>query len=393
MASTTRSDGDGSLYYVESRDRWVGSVVVSWRGDKPVRRTVSANSRAKAAQRLRELKEKQTRGELPIGRAPTVAEWLEVWLQTIAAKKVRPTTLAGYESKLSQYLIPLLGRHRLDKLRPEQVEQAWHELAETGNPVKDDPTPLAPRSVQQCHRILSRALKVAHQRGYVSRNVCTLIDAPSVPDEEIIPLSGPQARKVLDACHETRNAARWSVALSLGLRQGEALGLTWPDVDLDKGTLTVRRALQRIKGRGLVLSATKSRSSQRTIALPPPLLAELKAHRKAQNEERLAAGTAWKGTLDLVFAQTNGKPIDPRADWQDWIDLLARAEVPRHRLHDARHTAATLLLEQGVDTRVVMAILGHSQISMTSRYQHVMDKMQTDAAARMGAALWGETAH
>lgn len=388
MASSNRSDGDGSIYYDRSKQRWVGVAVVGWRDDKPVRRKVLATSRAKVASRLRELREKASAGQLTTGRV-TVGQWMDAWLD-IAARKNTDATMRGYRSKNAQYLVPLLGRHRLDRLRPEHVEQAWDELLGVGNPAKDDPEPLRPATVLQTHRILSRALKVAAQRGHVTQNVCTLIDAPSATAEEMTPLTRDQARRVLATARTAeRNRARWSVALSLGLRQGEALGLTWDDIDPAAGTLTVRRALQRVVGSGLVLGGVKSRRSRRTVSLPASLLDELEDHRTAQERERLAAGTKWDGR-GFVFARLDGRPIDPRRDWQDWTDLLAAAEVPHVRLHDARHTAATLLLLQGVDTRVVMEMLGHSQISVTTKYQHVVDEMQTAAAARMDSALWGE---
>lgn len=169
---------------------------------------------------------------------------------------------------------------------------------------------MAPASTLQCHRILSRALKVAMQRGKVTRNVCTLVDAPSLVRSEVQPLTAREARCLLDAALDTRDAARWSVALSSGLRQGEALGLRWSDLDLDAGTLTVRRALQRQRGQGLVFVEPKSRAGRRTIVLPRPLREALRAHRAAQAEERLAAGSVWHDH-DLLFAQVNGKPIDP----------------------------------------------------------------------------------
>ncbi|MDP9417155.1 MAG: site-specific integrase [Actinomycetota bacterium] len=186
-----------------------------------------------------------------------------------------------------------------------------------------------------------------------------------------------------------RNAARWSVALALGLRQGEALGLSWDDVDLSVGTLTVRRALQRQTGRGLVLVEPKSASGRRTMALPMQLLEALRAHRTAQLEERLSAGSDWHEN-GFVFCQANGRPLEPRGDHAAWKRLLATAGVRDARLHDARHTAATLLLTQGVPARVAMQILGHSQISLTlGTYSHVVPELATDAAERMGKALWG----
>jgi integrase len=275
---------------------------------------------------------------------------------------------------------PGIGHHRLDRLQPEHVEKLYAGLQASG---------LSAASVVQAHRVLSRALKVAMQRGRVARNVCALVDAPSVERDEVRPLSGQDARRVLDAARGRRNAARWSVALALGLRQGEALGLAWDAVDLDAGTLTVRQALQRQPGHGLVIVQPKSRAGRRTIALPGPLRDALRAHRTAQLAERMVAGSAWDDH-GLVFAQENGRPIDPRGDHRAWRALLVAAGVRQARLHDARHTAATLLLQQGVPARVVMEILGHSQIGLTlGTYSHVVPALAEDAARRMGEALWG----
>lgn len=237
--------------------------------------------------------------------------------------------------------------------------------------------------------MISRALKVAMQRGRVARNVATLVDAPTARQEEVQPLTAAEARKLLQAAAELPNGARWSVALALGLRQGEALGLLWDDVDLDAGTVTVRQALQRQAGKGLVLVEPKSRAGRRTIKLPDQLRDALRVHRVRQAEQRLAAATVWEDR-GFVFCQSNGRPIDRRRDWQDWKDLLRAAGVRDARLHDARHTAATLLLQQGVPARVVMNILGHSQIGLTlGTYSHVVPELAQEAAERMGNALWG----
>jgi integrase len=210
------------------------------------------------------------------------------------------------------------------------------------------------------------------------------------------------------------------------LRQGEALGLRWQHVDLDVGLLVIRWQLQRFAwqhgcadphvcgkdrhrddcppgctshgrscpqrtGGGLQLTELKSDKSRRTIALPPPLVVALRAHRAAQLEERMTAGPVWEDR-DFVWCQSNGRPIGNHADWDEWKTLLKAAGIRDARVHDARHTAATLLLAQGVDQRVVMEILGHSQISMTSKYAHVLPQVMTDAADRIGQALWGSVA-
>lgn len=392
MASTTRSDGEGSIYYDAAKDRHVGSYVTGWRDGKPTRRKVSAKSRADCARKLRDLRDKVNAGTLPAGRVPTVGEWLTVWLEHIAAAKVRPNTLRGYRTYVDRYLIPLLGSHRIDRLTPEHVENAWKQLLEVGRPETGESgrpvKPLSSTSAHQAHRILARALKVAQQRGHVQRNVATMVDAPAVAETEMTPLTKAEARRILAAAEGDRLQARWSIALSLGLRQGEVLGLTWDNVDLDQGVIRVRQALSRQKGVGLVLGPVKSRAGRRVLKIPKVLLAELKAHRKAQSAERLAAGTWWADG-DYVFTTLEGKPIDPRADWAAWRALLVAAGVDAVRLHDARHTAATFLLAKGVPTRVVMEILGHSQISVTSKYQHVVDEMQVAAVDAISEELWG----
>ena len=222
------------------------------------------------------------------------------------------------------------------------------------------------------------------------------------------PLTPDEAARLIDVASAQPGGARWSVALALGLRQGEALGLGWDVVNLDAGTLSVRRALQRHTaqhgcagtcgrtraadcpdriGGGLVLVEPKSRAGRRRIALPRPLVDSLRDHRKRQVEQRLRAGTIWQ-EHGLVFCQPNGRPIDSRKDWAEWKELLAEAGVRDARLHDARHTAATLLLVQGVNARTVMDVMGWTEARMLSRYQHVVDELRRDAADRMGEALW-----
>lgn len=279
---------------------------------------------------------------------------------------MRPSTLATYRGYIANRLIPGLGHHRLDRLQPEHLEAFYRASQDEG---------LSPATVLQMHRILSRALKVAHRRGKVARNVATLVDAPSVQREEVEPLTANEARRILLAAAGQRNAARWSVALALGLRQGEALGLQWDSIDVATRTLTVKQALQRRQGGGLVLAPPKSRAGRRTIVLPDALVTELREHRARPNEERLLAGSMWHDG-NYVFATPAGKPIDPRNDHRAWQQLLTDAGVRRARLHDARYTAATLLLAQGVPPRVAMQVLGHSQITLTlGTYSHVVPEL------------------
>jgi integrase len=381
----TRAANRESSIHEGGDGRWHGWVSMGTKeGGRPDRRLVTGKTRAAVVKKVRELERQRDAGVVPAaGKPPTVEAWMEHWLTTIAVARVRTSTYQGYESKVRTRIIPALGHHRLDRLQPEHLERFYADLAAEG---------LKSATVLQIHRVLSRALKVAVQRGRVARNVCSLVDAPSLKREEVDPLDADEARRILQACQLDRNAARWSVALALGLRQGEALGLKWSDIDLDAGTLTVRRALQRLRGKGLVFVEPKSRAGRRTIVLPTTLRRALLAHRDRQDTEQAELADLpglWQDH-DLVFCQHDGKPIDPGADYKAWKSLLARAEVRDARLHDARHTAATLLLQQGVSARVAMQILGHSQITLTlGTYSHVVPELATEAAARMEQALWG----
>ena len=382
-ASSRRPNGRSSIYLGQD-GRWHGRVTMGVRNDgTPDRRHVTGTTESAVTKKVQALEQQRTAGSVAdTGRAPTVEHWLQHWLRTIAARKVRASTYEGYRTKIEYRIIPGLGAHRLDRLQPEHLERFYSDLLAEG---------LAPATVLQIHRILSRALKVAVQRGRVGRNVATLVDAPSLDHHEVQPLTAAEAQRILGASAGQRNAARWSVALALGLRQGEALGLKWDAVDLEAGTLAVRHALQRIRGKGLQLVPPKSRAGRRVIAMPPQLVEALAEHELAQDAERQQAGGLWQ-EHGLVFSQPNGRPVDPRADWQAWKALLHEAGVRDARLHDARHTAATLLLTQGVPARVAMQILGHSQISLTlGTYSHVVPELATEAAQRVGSALWGPT--
>jgi integrase len=345
------------------------------------RRHVSAAKRADVVAKVRALEAKRDAGMVEAtGKAPTVGDWLEHWLENIAARKVRARTLESYRSTIRLHLRPGIGHHRLDRLQPEHLERLYGALADKG---------LSSASILRVHRVLSRALRVASQRGKVARNVATLVDPPAVKrPETALPLSATEARQVIAAAQTHRNSARWTVALAVGLRQSEALALRWADVDLEKGTLSVRRGLHRVGGQGLVYEEPKADRSRRTVALPAPLVEALRAHRAAQLEERITAGPLWQDH-DLVFAQPNGRPIERKSDWRSWKALLREADVREVRLHDGRHTAATLLLSEGVHPRVVMEVLGHAQMrTTTDTYSHVMPALGRDAADRMGSALW-----
>jgi integrase len=381
--SNRAASGESSIHKDEA-GRWHGYVSMGLKENgRRDRRHVSGARRSDVVAKVRALEAKRDAGTAEAaGRAPTVGDWLDHWLEHIAPRRVRARTLESYEALVRLHLRPGLGHHRLDRLQPEHLEQLYGSLLQDKG--------LSPATVLRLHRVLSRALRVAMQRGKLARNVATLVDPPAVKrPTTALPLTVDEARRVLQAAEQGRNSARWTVALAVGLRQSETLGLRWADVDLDIGTLTVRRGLHRVAGKGLVYEEPKAERSRRTLALPAQLVEALRGHRLVQLEERERAGSLWE-EHDLVFAQVNGRPLDKRSDWEAWKALLKRAAVREVRLHDGRHTAATLLLSEGVHPRVVMELLGHSQMrTTTDTYSHVMPALAEEAAAKMGAALWG----
>ena len=337
----------------------------------------------------------------------TLSQWLEHWLESVLPMTARWKTLSTYRSQMRVHVVPALGQWRLSELRPEHLEQHYRRMQTEGH---------SAHVIRAVHRVLRSALNEAVRRRRVASNPALVARPPRSEDVEIEPLSIDESRRVLAAAQTTVHPARWSIALSLGLRQGEALGLLWGDVDLDDGVLRVRRSVQRHTwehgcpitdgarscgrkrgaecdhraGGGLLLVEPKTKSSKRTIVLPAPLVDELRSHRAGVNRRRLAAGESWDGAHDLVFPAANGGLIDPARDHIEWKALLKRAGVRNVRLHDARHTAATLLLLQAVDIRTVMSIMGWTEMATAQRYTHAVDELRRRAARQMGALLWDE---
>ncbi|WP_063628132.1 tyrosine-type recombinase/integrase [Actinospica robiniae] len=427
MSRSRRSNGKSSCY-LGADGRWHGRVSVGLKSDgSPDRRHVSSKDKQTVLEKIERLETLRDAGKaVPPSRIPTVAEWMRTWLDTIAPRTAQPSTVNEiYRPKVERWIIPILGRHRLDRLLPDHLDEFYTTCAAAG---------LSTKSVLLLHQIVSRALKMALRREKVQRNVATLIDAPTHRDAEIEPLNEAEARALLDSARTMRNGARWSVALALGLRQNEALGMRWSCVDLGAGTVRVfqikrsryqhgcpnpaacgaghhRRACKSPCtrhsrcptpcARGCTLHAQfcpqrfggdwafkqPKSGKARTVVIPQPLIELLAETRRLQEQEKTAAGAGWID-WDLCFPDTDGNPQEPRDDWAHWKELCLKSGVREARLHDARHTAATLLLEQGVDIRVVQEILGHSTLAVTKKYTHVTHRLARDAADRMARALW-----
>jgi integrase len=292
------------------------------------------------------------------------------------SRKWSGTTLRGYEWLIRQHIRPALGSIRLDKLSPTDIRHLVERKAESG---------LSAQSVRLMHALVRNTLADAEREELVHRNVAKLVRPPNVTRDEVRVLTIEDARRLVGTIRGDRFEALWVCALTLGMRKGELLGLRWSDIDFGNSTLAVRQALQRVGGR-LVLTELKTSLSRRTVPVPPPTLAALRAHRLRQNGDQLAAGGAWQGS-GLVFTTHMGGPLEPRNVNRSWYAVRSRAQLGSLRLHDLRHSCASFLLAAGASPRTVMKTLGHSQIGLTmNTYTHVLPEIERDAidaAARM----------
>ncbi|WP_067430530.1 tyrosine-type recombinase/integrase [Nocardioides jensenii] len=398
--STTYRGADGN---------WHARVTMGRRPDGTTeRKHVQRRTKTELREAVRELERSRDAGTYVWTQDDlTLDDWLSHWLDNVLPMTARWKTLSTYRSQMSRHVLPSLGNWGMSEIQPEHLESHYRRLQSDGHSV---------HTIRAVHRVLRSALNEAVRRRRLASNPALIARPPRAEDVEVEPLSIEESRRILTAAQTSTSPARWSIALSLGLRQGEALGLVWDDVDLDDGVLRVRRSVQRRTwehgcpvvdgapscGRkrgaecdhrtngGLLLVEPKTKASKRTIVLPQPLVEELRSHRAGVNRRRLAAGEAWDNTHDLVFPAASGGLIDPARDHAEWKTLLKRAGVRDARLHDAMHTAATLLLLQNVDIRTVMSIMGWTEMATAQRYTHAVDELRRRAARQMGALLWDE---
>ena len=307
----------------------------------------------------------------------TVREFLDHWLTT-TAPTLRPSTVRRYRDLARLHILPGLGGLRLAKLSPADVQRLHADRLASG---------LSPTSVRHLHGVLHHALDDAVRWGLVARNITDAVDAPKRSTPEMTTWSTDQAARFLTTTAGDDLEAFWRLVLLCGLRRGEALGLRWSDVDLESGTLSIRRTLSRGLTSRLEAGEPKTAAGKRRISLPASAIEQLRLHRLRQLEHRLALGQAYEDQ-DLIFANALGLPLHPNTITRRFHSLTEQAGLPRIRFHDLRHTCATMLLSQGVHPKIVQERLGHTDIAMTlDLYSHVTADMQREASDLLDSAL------
>lgn len=369
-----------------------------------VKRTVDTcggKTKSVVTEKVRRLERERDEGNVPkAGQSWKVDQWLNHWLDNIVAPPaIKDNAWEAYAHAVRKHLNPGIGAHRLDKLEPEHLERLYRKMTEAG---------ASAGNAHAVHRTVRAALNEAVRRKHITENPAVLARTPKVEEKEVEPYSLEEIKKVLKAAGKRRNHARWAIALALGLRQGEVLGLQWSDIDLEAATLVVRRNRLRPKWKhGCTqpcghkhaghcpqrastrpeTAETKSKAGRRGIGLPDELVTLLRRHQDEQERERKKAGGLWRDS-DFVFTTPRGELLNPRTDQAEWKRLLEQANVDERRLHDARHTAATVLLLLGVPERAVMGIMGWSNTGMAARYQHITSSVRQDVATQVGGLLW-----
>jgi integrase len=420
----------------------------------PDRRHIQRKTLAAVRKRVRELERQRDAGTAGrAGKLPTVQEMLTRHLTVVLPQKGRaPRTIADYWSKCRNNIFPLWGGQRIDRLTPEHIEDGLAAMLAAG---------AAPATVRKVLAILSSAYELQAKRsarygmtgGTSLVNPCTFVEPPELGEANRKALTLKQARAVLAAARERGQFARWAVGLSLGLRQGEALGLRWQFLDIDvpageTGEMRVWAQLQRLTWehgcdnphrcgskyhktrpcpakcsrhtracpppcpddctdharhcpkrklpRGsvrlsgaLVLRERVKEKKRKTVPIPAEVCEALRAHRSAQFEQRMLAADEW-ADHDLVFARWDGSPVDPRRDWQEWGEILAAAGIPHAGVHAGRHANASIHIEIGTVVTAVQELLGHADARTTAGYVHTASPATRAAAKAMGRALFGD---
>jgi len=394
-----RGAGEGSIRQ-RPNGRWEGRIRI---GGKRV--SFFAATREEVQGKLRAEAGRKAAGHGASDRQITVGAYLERWIEGRRGD-LRPATHVSYESAIRTHLVPDIGTVRLARLTPDDVTKTLARLGSRAvQPVRGGAKPrlkaLSAQSIRNVHAILRSALNDAVRADLVARNVASVVRPPRVDREPVRAISPGEARAILDAVRGHRLEALYVLALASGARLAELLGLTWQNVDLEGGTVKIAATLRRVRGEWS-WGVPKTRSSRRSVPIPAAAVQVLEAHRGRQVEEQRGEGKPtplrppakhddpWH---ELVFKSPTGGPVHPTVANATLTKLLTDAGIERMRFHDLRHGAAAIALASGVPMRLVMEMLGHSQMSMTAdTYTSVTDELAREGSERIGRALFGEAA-
>ena len=348
--------------------------------DGPKRRTLYGKTRKEAADKLAKALADRSGGIVVDDKNMSVGQYLDAWLAGCVRGTIRGSTFSRDAYLVANHAKPTIGRVKLKNLNALHLQGLYRERLDSG---------LSGSTVQKIHHVLHKALAQAVRWDLIPRNPADAVKAPTPTPKEMRPLSAVEARRLLGAARGDRLEALYVLAVHTGMRSGELLGLKWADVDLESGTIRVRRTLTRTEdGKRLTLGEPKTKKSRRTVRLTPRAAEALGGHRARQAEEKLRAGGLY-GDRGLVFAGETGGIVNPsNLRNRSFRPLLGRAGLPRITFHDLRHTCASLLFQRNVHPKFVQELLGHASIAITlDTYSHMLPGMGGEAADAIGEVL------
>ena len=364
-----RGHGEGSIY--QRKDgRWVAEITLEDGNRKPF----YGKSKKDVQEKLRIAINEQKQGTLATGPQQKLKDYLEQWLEQVQKPTIRISSYVKQRKILNYHILPELGHIQLQKITAQQVQAFYAKKLEEK---------LSPGYIYSMHALLHKAFSNAVRWRLISQNICEHVSPPKIIKQELRTLNTEQIQRLLEAAQGHGLEALVTLALTTGMRHGELTALRWHDIIFEDGSLSIHRTLNYIAGYGFIEGEPKTARGKRRIPLPPFVLELLLMHRDTQEQARKAAGSKWCD-MDLVFCTSVGTFIDPRSLLKRFHALLDTAGLPRMRIHDLRHSAATILMGMGIHPKVVQERLGHSQISMTlGTYSHVMPSMQQEVADKL----------
>ncbi len=325
MAKSKRRGAGEGLIRLRADGRWEARLTLGWEGGKRKRKSYFGATQAEVQEKLLAARSDHSHGLLISSKSQTLGTFLDDWLLRSLKPRAKARAFESFSTIVKLHIKPTMGAVALHKLNPQHVQRLLNEKS----------AKLSPQTVGNIKTVLRSALAQALKWGLVSRNSAALVDAPRIPRRQVVPFDAAQANRLLEAASGSRYEAVYELALKLGMRRGELLGLRWADVDLDGRTLRVSQSMQRVatgsdaigKKTALVTGDVKTDGSRRTIALPDSIVKALRAHRARQAQERLTAGPSWQDR-GLVFTNRVGQATEPIVLHRDYKALLEKAELP-----------------------------------------------------------------
>lgn len=379
-----RVKGTGTITYDTNANRWVGVLVLGTAPDgRQVRTKVRGTSREEVNAKLERLRAARASGVEVIARTTTFRELAAIWLERGLPSDLTDNTRANYERILRVHVLPALGPIRVTEIRSEHVEAVLDVMADSG---------MAAATMRHALNLMRRVLRFAMVRDIVTRNVAEPVQTRRGPHAVRKGLTPTQARKLLRVAKEHRLGNLLTISLLLGLRPGEAAGLTWKHVKIDADTamVTIAASLRRQPDGELVLAEPKTASSRRRLRLPAEAVDALTRQKIAQEADRRTAGSAWRNTQKLVFTTEVGSPLDPSNVRRAMRAMADRAGIEHLHPHLLRHAAASLLSAAGVPIEDISDTLGHRSVTVTAEiYRHPIAPVRSGHVAAMSALASG----